>query len=167
MIKPASLKRQISSGGVIYKKIDDTFHVALISVKDGKFWSLPKGLIDKGETPEMTAVREVREESGLARSSRNERLSDEDRGKAEIIIESLREAKLAFKRGERNAARLAEIVRNRLESEPLVTIDYVAIVDRETMQPIEMVGDNETLIAAAVEFAGVRLIDNVILNRVQ
>jgi 8-oxo-dGTP diphosphatase len=66
MIKPASLKRQISSGGVIYKKIDDTFHVALISVKDGKFWSLPKGLIDKGETPEMTAVREVREESGLS-----------------------------------------------------------------------------------------------------
>ncbi|MGC2064427.1 MAG: NUDIX hydrolase [Thermodesulfovibrionales bacterium] len=64
-MKPASLKRQTSSGGVIYRKTDDTFSVALISVKGGKFWCLPKGLLDKGETPEMTAVREVREESGL------------------------------------------------------------------------------------------------------
>jgi pantothenate synthetase len=94
-------------------------------------------------------------------------LSDEDRARVAILVESLREAKLAFKKGERNAARLTEIVRDRLESEPLVTIDYIAIVDRETMQPIEKVADNETLIAAAVEFAGVRLIDNVILNRVQ
>jgi 8-oxo-dGTP diphosphatase len=64
-MKPASLKRQTSSGGVIFKKTDDTVFVALISVKDGKYWCLPKGLLDKGETPEMTAVREVREESGL------------------------------------------------------------------------------------------------------
>lgn len=64
-MKPASLKRQTSSGGVIFQKKDDTFLVALISVKEGKFWCLPKGLLDKGETPEMTAVREVREESGL------------------------------------------------------------------------------------------------------
>ncbi|MBA4374078.1 MAG: NUDIX hydrolase [Thermodesulfovibrio sp.] len=64
-MKPALLKRQTSSGGVIYKKTDDTYFVALISVKEGKFWCLPKGLLDKGETPEMTAVREVREESGL------------------------------------------------------------------------------------------------------
>jgi 8-oxo-dGTP diphosphatase len=64
-MKPASLKRQTSSGGVIFKKTDDTYSVALISVKGGKFWCLPKGLLDKGETPEMTAVREVREESGL------------------------------------------------------------------------------------------------------
>jgi len=39
--------------------------VALVSVKSGKVWCLPKGLIDKGETPDVTAVREVREESGL------------------------------------------------------------------------------------------------------
>jgi len=64
-MKPASLKRQISSGGVIYRKTGDTYSVALVSVKGGKFWCLPKGLLDKGETPEMTAIREVREESGL------------------------------------------------------------------------------------------------------
>lgn len=64
-MKPASLKRQTSSGGVIYRGTGKDIEVALVSVKDGKFWCLPKGLVDKGETPETTAVREVREESGL------------------------------------------------------------------------------------------------------
>ena len=65
-MKPASLIRQTSSGGVIYKKTDDEIEVALISVKGGRFWCLPKGIIDRGETPEVTAVREVKEESGLS-----------------------------------------------------------------------------------------------------
>ncbi len=64
-MKPASLKRQTSSGGVIYRKADDVVEVALVSVRGGRFWCLPKGIVDKGETPELTAVREVREESGL------------------------------------------------------------------------------------------------------
>ncbi len=64
-MKPASLKRQISSGGVIFRRRGDDFEVALISVKGGRNWCLPKGIVDKGETPEVTAVREVREESGL------------------------------------------------------------------------------------------------------
>ncbi|TAN38540.1 MAG: NUDIX hydrolase [Nitrospirae bacterium] len=65
MIKPAVLKHQTSSGGVIFKKADGGFQVVLVSVRGGRFWCLPKGLVDKGETTEMTAVREVREESGL------------------------------------------------------------------------------------------------------
>jgi len=66
MTKPASLKRQVSSGGVIYRKAAEDAEVVLVSVRGGKYWCLPKGLIDKGETPEVTAVREVREESGLS-----------------------------------------------------------------------------------------------------
>jgi 8-oxo-dGTP diphosphatase len=65
-MKPASLKRQISSGGVIFRRQGDDFEVALVSVKGGRNWCLPKGLVDRGETPEDTAVREVREESGLS-----------------------------------------------------------------------------------------------------
>lgn len=64
-MKPASLRRQTSSGGVIFRKGGGVTEVVLVSVKGGKVWCLPKGLIDKGETPEVTAVREVREESGL------------------------------------------------------------------------------------------------------
>ncbi len=64
-MKPASLKRQISSGGVIFRRRGGDFEVALISVRGGTNWCLPKGIVDRGETPEVTAVREVREESGL------------------------------------------------------------------------------------------------------
>lgn len=64
-MKPASLKQLISSGGVIFRKTDANIEVALVLVKGGYFWCLPKGLIDKGETPEVTAIREVKEETGL------------------------------------------------------------------------------------------------------
>jgi 8-oxo-dGTP pyrophosphatase MutT (NUDIX family) len=65
MIKPASLIKQTSAGGVIYRKTASGVEIALVSVKGGKAWCLPKGIVDKGETAEMTAVREVREETGL------------------------------------------------------------------------------------------------------
>ncbi len=64
-MKPASLIRQTSSGGVIFRKRDGNFDIALVSLKKGKIWCLPKGIVDKGETPEMTAIREVKEETGL------------------------------------------------------------------------------------------------------
>lgn len=122
---------------------------------------------DLGFETEVVVMPTIREGSGLAMSSRNERLSPEEREKAVVIIESLREAKLAFKKGERNASDLAQIVRKRIAAEPLATLDYVAIVDRDSLQLVEKIGDNEVLIAIAVDFAGVRLIDNVILNRKQ
>ena len=109
----------------------------------------------------------VREESGLALSSRNAYLSEEDRQKAAVIYQGLREAKVAFRNGERNAAKLAQMVQERVEAEPSTRIDYVAVVDGQTLEPIEKVGDTEVLIAAAVRFGGVRLIDNVVLNRGQ
>ena len=122
---------------------------------------------DLGFETEIVVVPTVREESGLALSSRNRILSDDDRLKASVIYRSLRDAKLAFKQGERNAAKLIGAVTTGIESEPLAVVDYVTVVDASTLQPVEKVGDNETLIAAAVRFGGVRLIDNVVLNRGQ
>jgi len=142
--------------------------LAFFGQKDAQQVAVVKRLTrDLGFETEIVVVPTVREESGLALSSRNDRLSDEDRAKASVIIDALREAKTAFKKGERNAADLAQIVRDRLGTEPLATPDYVAIVDRETLQPIDKIGDDEALIAVAVDVAGVRLIDNVILNRKQ
>ncbi|MDP2754593.1 MAG: NUDIX hydrolase [Nitrospirota bacterium] len=65
MIKPAALKTQVSSGGVIFRRYDGSLEVAMVAVKGGNVWCLPKGLIDKGEVPEKTAIREVAEETGL------------------------------------------------------------------------------------------------------
>ena len=66
MKKPATLKSLASAGGVIFRRDDGNgFDIAMVSVKKGTVWCLPKGSIDKGEVPEETAVREVAEETGL------------------------------------------------------------------------------------------------------
>lgn len=142
--------------------------VAFFGQKDAQQVAVIKRLTtDLGFETEIWVMPTVREDSGLAMSSRNERLSDDGRAKAAVIIEALREAKTAFKKGERDAADLAEIVQKRIAAEPTATLDYVAIVDRDSLQTIEKIGDDETLIAVAVDIEGVRLIDNVILNRKQ
>ncbi|MCL4456824.1 MAG: NUDIX hydrolase [Nitrospirae bacterium] len=64
-MKPASIKHLHSAGGVIFKKETNTLEVALIAMKNKTVWTLPKGIIDKGERPEESAVREIKEETGL------------------------------------------------------------------------------------------------------
>lgn len=141
---------------------------AVFGEKDAQQLAVIKRLNrDLGFESEIVSVPTVREESGLAMSSRNERLSPEERSKASIIFQGLRDAKLAFREGERSALKLREIVQMKINSEPLADIDYVAVVDADTLETIEKIGDNEALIAVAVRFGAVRLIDNVILNRRQ
>ncbi|MEM3736850.1 MAG: NUDIX hydrolase [Candidatus Bathyarchaeia archaeon] len=59
------IKRQISSGGVIFKRRGNSHEVALTARRGGKVWCLPKGLVEADETLEESAVRETREETGL------------------------------------------------------------------------------------------------------
>ncbi len=58
-------KFEISAGGVVYKKENDEHSVLLIAVKNATVWTLPKGLVEKGEKPEEAALREIREETGI------------------------------------------------------------------------------------------------------
>jgi pantoate--beta-alanine ligase len=141
---------------------------AFFGQKDAQQVSIVKRLTtDLGFETEITVLPTIREESGLAMSSRNNLLTAEEREKAAVIFRALREAKIAFRKGERKALELTEIVQKIIQSEPVASIDYVAVVDRETLQPVDKIGDSETLIAVAVKFGSVRLIDNILLNRKQ
>ena len=59
-------REQVSAGGVVFRRRGRRVEVALISVGEKSRWQLPKGLVDKDESPEQAALREVREETGLA-----------------------------------------------------------------------------------------------------
>ncbi|MGE5239522.1 MAG: NUDIX hydrolase [Chloroflexota bacterium] len=67
-MRPATIRHLHSSGGVIFRRSGESVEVALIATKKGSLWTLPKGLIDKGENPPDTAVREIIEETGLVGS---------------------------------------------------------------------------------------------------
>ncbi|HEY1953848.1 MAG TPA: NUDIX hydrolase [Gemmatimonadaceae bacterium] len=59
------VKEQVSAGGVVYRDSAGESEVVIVSVGDNRRWQLPKGLVDKDEKPETTAVREAREEAGV------------------------------------------------------------------------------------------------------
>lgn len=142
--------------------------LAFFGQKDAQQVAIIKRLTsDLGFETEIVVMPTVREESGLAMSSRNELLSSDERQKASVLFQALREAKIAFRKGERNALELTQIVQRVIQTEPMASIDYIAIVDRETLQPVDKIGDNEALIAVAGRFGSIRLIDNVVLNRKQ
>ena len=62
---PVPTETQVSAGGVAYRRREDVVEVALVLVGPRGRWQLPKGLVEEGEAPAVTAVREVREEAGL------------------------------------------------------------------------------------------------------
>jgi 8-oxo-dGTP pyrophosphatase MutT (NUDIX family) len=62
---PLPVVRQVSAGGVVYRHASGRVEVAMVRVGPKRRWQLPKGIVDEGEKPEETAVREVREEAGV------------------------------------------------------------------------------------------------------
>lgn len=104
----------------------------------------------------------IREEDGLAKSSRNTYLSEEERKQAVILNQSLEAAMDAINAGEKDAAKVKQIIIDKLHTCPLAKIDYVEVVSFDTIQPIEKV-EGAVLIAIAVYIGTTRLIDNRII----
>jgi pantoate--beta-alanine ligase len=112
---------------------------------------------------EIIAAPTVREADGLACSSRNQYLGEDERRQAPVLRAALLEAAEHVCGGEPSAPRLVEDVRKRIAGAPAARIDYVEIVDAETLQPRAMLEPN-SLLAVAVFFGHTRLIDNVRLR---
>lgn len=111
---------------------------------------------------EIVACPIVREPDGLAMSSRNAYLNDEERRQAIILNHALRTAEHLVTEGEHDAGIIQEAMMKVLASAPLARVDYVAIVDAADLLPVTVV-TGECLIALAVWFGKTRLIDNVIV----
>jgi pantoate--beta-alanine ligase len=116
---------------------------------------------------EIVVLPTVREDSGLAISSRNLYLTEEERESAAVIHHALAKAKESFKKGERHASKLVEAVRSTIETEPHARLGYVSIVDAETLETVEKIDERPVLIAVAAYIGKTRLIDNVVVNRVK
>jgi len=102
----------------------------------------------------------VREKDGLAMSSRNSYLNEKERKAATILYESLKEAKKWIEDGERDSSRIVDKMRSFIAKEPLAKIDYIAIVDSESLKEVKEIKRGD-LIALAVYIGKVRLIDNM------
>ena len=99
----------------------------------------------------------IREDDGLAKSSRNTYLNKEERKAALILSKSLKLGLEAIKNGERNVKTVTDIITKSLNTEPLARIDYVSIVDNENIQYIDAI-KGEILCAIAVYIGKTRLI---------
>ena len=105
----------------------------------------------------------IREEDGLAMSSRNLYLTKEERGAAPVLYTCLNEASKAIKSGIIKVKELKKLMETRLASEPLVSeIQYCSAYDPETLDELEEI-DNEALLAIALKIGKTRLIDNILV----
>jgi len=109
---------------------------------------------------DIIAVPTVREEDGLACSSRNQYLNTEERKQAAVLYKALIAAKNAGKTSANDVVALARRVINEAR---LAQIDYVAVADAETLKPVDVIGANSMLLLA-VFFGKTRLIDNIRLD---
>ncbi len=105
----------------------------------------------------------VREPDGLAMSSRNLYLSPEEKMAALVIPQSLRLAEAMVKEGERDASRIVGAMREKINTQPQVRVDYIAVVHPETLEPLQQI-TTEALIAIAAYVGKARLIDNTIVR---
>ena len=114
--------------------------------------------------PEILVCPIVRERDGLALSSRNATLSDEERRAAPVVARALEAAAAAWETGERRGEALRRVVSTVLATEPLGRPDYVSAADPRTLAETDGAAE-KLLISTAVRFGATRLLDNVILPR--
>lgn len=146
------------------------FHIitpdrAYFGQKDAQQLAVVKRMVkDLNVDTEIIGCPIVREADGLAKSSRNTYLNAQERQAALVLSRSLAAGKKLTDAGEKNAAAVIGAIKAEIEKEPLAKIDYVDIVDFETITPVERIGES-TLVAIAVYIGKTRLIDNMLITQ--
>jgi pantoate--beta-alanine ligase len=137
---------------------------AYFGMKDAQQVAVVKAVVEDFNIPvEIVPVKTVREEDGLAKSSRNVNLTGQERQQAPAIYESLQLAEKAITNGEYNLNQIKNKVKDHILTNTDGKIDYVEIYSYPELKPVEsMRGD--IIVAAAVRFANARLIDNITLS---
>lgn len=145
------------------------FHIvppdrAYFGQKDAQQLSVIKKMVrDLNFDLEIIGCPTIREEDGLAKSSRNTYLNKEEREQAVILSQTLNFAKKAIEEGETDAVKLKQQMTEMIRTKELASIDYIEFVDWEILQPITEL-KKPLLAAMAVKFGKTRLIDNFILE---
>ena len=136
---------------------------AYFGQKDGQQAIVVRRLIhDLDFDVELVVCPTVREEDGLAMSSRNTYLSEVERRAATVLYRALQSAESLYAGGERNASRIRSEMEKLLRGEPLVRPAYVSVADVENLGELETV-DRKALVSVAVRIGKTRLIDNTVL----
>ena len=120
-------------------------------------------VLDLNMNVEVVGCPIVREEDGLAKSSRNTYLSPAEREAALVLSRAVREGERLMEEGKRDAKTILSAMRAIIEAEPLARIDYVEMVSWDGIKPVD-VADSSVLVAMAVYIGKTRLIDNFIFE---
>ncbi|PGT87429.1 MULTISPECIES: pantoate--beta-alanine ligase [Bacillaceae] len=137
---------------------------AYFGMKDAQQVAVIDGLISEFNFPiDLVAVPTIREEDGLAKSSRNVNLNDRERNEATALYKSLCEAKELILNGERSKQKVIELVTSIISANTSGKIDYIEILNYPKLEEIEVLHGN-IIIAVAVKFTNARLIDNITIE---
>jgi pantoate--beta-alanine ligase len=145
------------------------FHIiqpnrAYFGLKDAQQVAVVEGLITDFHFPiELVRVETIREEDGLAKSSRNVYLTDQERREAPQLYKSLQKIEEKILSGQRNYRDLAESLQNDIQSNTSGVIDYIEMYSYPNLKPINE-SDKTIIVALAVKFSKARLIDNMIIQ---
>ncbi|MDH7598047.1 MAG: pantoate--beta-alanine ligase [Sedimentisphaerales bacterium] len=112
---------------------------------------------------EIVVCPTIREPDGLAASSRNQYLTSDQRSQAPILYKALRRGQEVIEAGLRDPAKVVQQIRHVLDQAPDIRVQYISIVDPQTLEPVDRIV-GKVLIAAAVYLGQTRLIDNILLD---
>jgi pantoate--beta-alanine ligase len=138
--------------------------VAYFGQKDAQQLRVIRRMVADLNLPvEVVGLPTVREPDGLALSSRNVYLNEDERRQALVLSRALRLAEERFRAGERNAETLRRAMRGLIREAPAATIDYVSIADSDSLEELRTI-DRPALVSMAVRIGATRLIDNLVLD---